>query len=61
MWACRAGVTSPAEGANVEVSALGHGAAGVIKVVADGSASVAHDWSAFFIYSVGKGEDDRRS
>ena len=53
MWACRAGVATPAEGADVEEAALGHRASGIVKVVKSGSTALVHDGPAFFVYVIG--------
>ena len=49
-----------AEGVNVEVAALGHGASGTVEAVVNRTTSLVQDGPAFLVYPVDYRKDDRR-
>lgn len=53
MLACRSSVTTIAERADVKVTTLGHLAACVIKVVANGAYALVQDGASSFVHSTG--------
>ena len=59
MRACRAGMSTAAEGADMEVTALVHVTTCVVKIVADGATPLMHDRPALCIDAFSYGKDGR--